>query len=139
MSQNRDSKSWRLPFLRRVAALVRESGLAPNPSHASADIDLWALAWAACSGAWRGYRPIRALEQGEQLLGDEAGSRCINVPIALGMLTVCEEALRHHQMEIVLGPRHCDVEQPAFLLEFRRSAGSQVGRHAAVDHVEHVD
>jgi hypothetical protein len=37
------------------------------------------------------------------------------MPIPLGTLAMCEEALRHDQVEIVLCARHCDVEQPAFL------------------------
>src|SRR5216683_2378759 len=112
--------------------LVLKGELAPHPSHASTDVDSWALAWAA-RGAWRRYRPIRALEQGEQLLGNKAGSRCINVPVTLGMLAVCEEALRHHQMEIVLCSRHRDVEKAAFLFQFSGGARSEVRRHAAVD------
>jgi hypothetical protein len=34
------------------------------------------------------------------------------------MLAVCEEALRHHEMKIVLCPRHCDVEQASLLLPY---------------------
>src|SRR3954471_12224934 len=54
------------------------------------------------------------------------------------MLTMREEALRDHQMEIVLCPRHRDIEQTTLLLEFGGSAGSQVRWHAAVDHIQHV-
>src|SRR5437660_10294012 len=54
------------------------------------------------------------------------------------MLTVREEALRDHQMENVLCPRHRDIEQTALLLEFGGGAGTQVRRHATVDHVQHV-
>jgi hypothetical protein len=89
--------------------------LSPHPSHASADVDSRALAWAARGGTLGRDWPIRPFEQGEQLLGYKTRSRCINVSVTLGMLTVCEESLRHHQMEIVLCPRHRDIEQPALL------------------------
>ena len=55
------------------------------------------------------------------------------------MLTMCEEALRHHKMKIVLCARHRDVEQAALLLELSGSAGAEVRRHATVDHVEDID
>jgi hypothetical protein len=48
------------------------------------------------------------------------------MPIALRTLTVCEEALWHDQVKIVLCPCHGDVEQAALLLEFGGGAGSQV-------------
>ncbi len=40
--------------------------------------------------------------------------------VALRMLAVGEEALRHHQMQIVLGARHRDIEQAAFFLDLGR-------------------
>ena len=59
--------------------------------------------------------------------------------VALGLLAVGEEALRHDQMQVVLGARHGDIEQPALLLDLGRRAGAEIGRHAAVDDVEHED
>ena len=59
--------------------------------------------------------------------------------IALRMLAVDEEALWHDQMEVVLGAGHGDVEQATFLLDLGRGAGTEVGRHAAIDDVEHID
>jgi len=65
-----------------IAVLIHEA-LAPHPSHASCDVDAGPLAWGArgavCGARW----PVRPVEQAEQLFGDEAGSRCINVPVTL--------------------------------------------------------
>jgi hypothetical protein len=112
---------------------------APHAARPGADVDPRALARTAGCGAGRHHGPVRSLEQAEQLFGNEAGPRRVDGPIALRMLPVGEEALRHHEMKVVLGSRHRDVEQATFLLELGRGAGTQVGRHAAVDHVEHVD
>ncbi len=38
--------------------------------------------------------------------------------VALRMLAVHEEPLRNDEIEIVLSPRHRDIEQPSFLLDF---------------------
>jgi hypothetical protein len=44
----------------------------------------------------------------------------INVPVAGAALAVREEALGNHQVELVFGSRHGDVEQATFLIDFRR-------------------
>ncbi|MNY13187.1 hypothetical protein D3C86_1463070 [compost metagenome] len=49
------------------------------------------------------------------------------------------EALRHHDVEVVLGARHRHIEQPAFFLDLFRGARGEVGRHAAIHRIEHVD
>ena len=70
-------------------------------------------------------------------LRNEARPRRVDVAIALRALAVDEETLRHNEVQIVLGARHRDIEQPALFLDFRRRAGAEIGRHAAVDHVQH--
>ena len=50
-----------------------------------------------------------------------------------------EETLWHHQMEVVFRAGHGNVEQSTFLLDLGRGAGTEVGRHAAVDDVEQID
>ncbi len=57
-------------------------------------------------------------------------------------ITVCrllmsEEALWHNEMKIILGTRHCHIEQTALLLELCSRAGAEIGRDAAVDDVKH--
>ena len=42
-------------------------------------------------------------------------------------------------MEIVFRPRHRDVEEAAFFLQFGTGAGAEVGRHATIDDVQHED
>ena len=81
--------------------------------------------------------PSLPLEQDEQLLRNEPRARRIDVPIALGVLAVGEEALGHDEMQVVLGARHGDVEQPPFLLDLGRRCRCQVRWNAAVDDVEH--
>ena len=61
------------------------------------------------------------------------------MPIALHILPVGEEALRHEERSDVLRPRHRDVEQPPLLLNIGGGAGAEVGRYAAIDDVEHED
>src|SRR5258708_39290497 len=56
--------------------------------------------------------------------------------IALGILAVREETLWYHQMQIVLGAGHRDIEQAALLLDLRRGTSAEVRRNAAVHHVE---
>ena len=56
--------------------------------------------------------------------------------IALGMLAVHKEALRHDQMQVVLCAGHGDIEQATFLLDLGRGADTEVGRHAAVNDIE---
>ena len=61
------------------------------------------------------------------------------MPVALRTLAVGEKALRHDQMQAVLGARHRDVEQPALLLDFRCCSGTEIGGNTAVDDIEHED
>src|SRR6266480_5156459 len=50
-----------------------------------------------------------------------------------------EEALRDDQVEIVLGARHCDIEEAPLLLDLFRSAGAKVRRNASIDDIQHED
>ena len=59
--------------------------------------------------------------------------------IALCLLTMDEEPLRNHQMEVILCAGHGNVEQSTFLFDLGRGAGTEIGRHAAVDDVEQID
>jgi len=59
--------------------------------------------------------------------------------IALRVLAVDEEPLRHDQMKVILCAGHGNVEQSTFLLDLGRGAGTEVRRHAAVDDVEQID
>src|ERR1700730_5154310 len=59
--------------------------------------------------------------------------------VALSVLTVGEEALRDHQMEIVLGARHCDIEEASLLVDLFRSASAEVRRNASIDDIQHED
>jgi hypothetical protein len=79
-----------------------------------AHVDAHALARWPCSGEsrrdrWLGY-PI---EETEQLVGNEACPRGIDVPIPLRALAMGEEALRDNEVEIVLAARHRDIECPS--------------------------
>ena len=59
--------------------------------------------------------------------------------ITLRVLAMGKKPLRRDQRQTVLGPGHGDIEQPAFLLDFMPRAGSEIGGHAAIDHIEHED
>jgi hypothetical protein len=57
----------------------------------------------------------------------------IHVAIALRILAVGEETLRYHQMQIVLGPGHRDIEEATLLFDLSRGSGPKNRRYAAVD------
>jgi hypothetical protein len=57
---------------------------------------------------------------------------------ALGLL-VGVEAVRNHQVQLILGARHGDMQQPPLFLDFFHRAGAQVRWNTAVDHIENVD
>ena len=59
--------------------------------------------------------------------------------IALRVLAVDEEPLRHDQMKVILRAGHGNVEQATLLLDLGRGAGTEIGRHAAIDGVEQID
>jgi hypothetical protein len=61
------------------------------------------------------------------------------MPVALGILSMGEEPLRHDKMQIILRARHRDIEQPAFFLDLGGGAGAEVGRDTAVDRVQDED
>ena len=79
-----------------------------------------AFARGPCTRLRRHYRPCRPFEKAEQSIGNEARSRRIDMPIALRVLPMREEALRHDEVKIVLGARHGDIEQAALLLDLGR-------------------
>ena len=58
------------------------------------------------------------------------------MPVAVRVLAVREEALRHDEVQVVLGARHGDVEQAPLLLDLGGRAGAEIGGDAAVDDVE---
>src|SRR6202023_125810 len=59
--------------------------------------------------------------------------------VALRILAMGEETLRGNEVKIVLGARHRDIEQTPLLLDLSGRPGTEVGRNAAVDNVEHED
>ena len=102
-------------------------------------IDFGSLAGGTRPGTGRHKRPGRPLEQFQQLFGDEARPGGIEMAIALRVLSVDEEPLRHDQMKVILCAGHGNVEQSTFLLDLGRRTGTEVRRHAAVDDVEQID
>ena len=59
------------------------------------------------------------------------------MPVAARSLAVGEEALRHDQMQVVLGAGHRDIEQTPLLLDHVARAGAEVRRDAAADDVQY--
>jgi hypothetical protein len=68
--------------------------------------------------------------------GDKAGALSVDVPVACAALSMRKEALRNHQVKLVLGSRHGDIQKAPFFLDFRRRAGSKVGGQTAIDGIE---
>jgi hypothetical protein len=50
-----------------------------------------------------------------------------------------EEPMWHHEVQIILRARHRNVEQTPLFLDLVGHAGPEIGRDAAIDHVEHED
>jgi len=65
-------------------------------------------------------RPVPALEMFGQAIRDKARALRIDVPVAEASLTMGEEPLGNHEMQLVLCPRHGHVEQPSLFLNFER-------------------
>jgi len=59
--------------------------------------------------------------------------------VSLRVLTMREEALGDDKMQIIFCTGHCDVKQPALLLDLGSGAGAEVGGNAAVNDVQHED
>src|ERR1700716_3310131 len=57
--------------------------------------------------------------------------------VALRVLAIGEEALRDHEVKVVLGARHCDVKEAPLLLDLFRSAGAEVRWDASIDDIQH--
>src|SRR5262245_63260730 len=49
---------------------------------------------------------------------NEARTLGIDMPVARTGLSVCVEPLRHHQMQVVLGASHRDIEEAPLLFDF---------------------
>src|ERR1700730_9188315 len=115
------------------------SSLSPHAAHAGADIDAHASACWPYGRFWRRHRPCRSLKKAEQSIGNETRSRSVDMPVALRVLAMGEETLRHNEVKIVLGARHRDIEQTPLLLDLGGRPSAEVGGNAAIDDVEHED
>src|SRR5271169_52324 len=116
-------------------AIMEFGSSTPHAAHASGDIHPDALARATRHELRLDDRPGSPFEESEQLVGNKAGARGIDMAVALRVLPVGEEALRNHEVQIVLGTRHRDIEEAPFLLDLGRAAGAEVRRNAPIDHV----
>src|SRR5437764_707862 len=68
---------------------------APHSAHAGANVDAWPLARGTRRCTDYRQRPGRPLEEPEQTIRNEPGSGRIYVAVALRMLAMCKEPLRH--------------------------------------------
>ena len=87
-------------------------------------------------GLRRAAWPGGLLEKAREIVGNETAARGIDMAVAARMLAMGEEALRNHQMQMVAGAGHGDIEQAALLLDLGAGPGREVGRDAAVHHIE---
>src|SRR5205085_2380501 len=86
----------------------------------------------------RPRRPRHTFELTQYRRRDEAAARRIDMAVARRPLLLHEEAVRMNQMQIVLGPRHRDIEQPTFLIDLGGTADAEIRGNAAVDDVQDV-
>jgi hypothetical protein len=70
----------------------------PHPAHTGTNVHAHALARRPRRSADRNRWPTCPFEQAEQALGNESGSRGVNVPVALRVLAIGKEPLRNHEV-----------------------------------------
>jgi hypothetical protein len=103
----------------RDVAESESPAAAPYASEAGADIEPHTLVWRPRShGFGNSCRPSPAIEQAKQIVGNEAGSRGVDMTITVSALAMGEETLRHDQVECVPGARHGDIKKTPLLLNF---------------------
>jgi len=73
---------------------LRSEGRRAGPAHTSTSVDapVRRPQWSADRNRW----PTHPIEQPEQALGNESASRGVNVLVALGLLAMRKEPLRHN-------------------------------------------
>jgi hypothetical protein len=111
-------------------------GSSPHSAHSSSNIDPDLSCGQSIARLSIRLRPRRAFEMVQKACRNKAGSRRINVTIALRVLAMSKEALWHDEAQIVFRACHGDIEQPPLLLNLGGSSGAKIGWHAAVNNVE---
>jgi hypothetical protein len=76
-------------------------------------------------------------EKIQDSLWDEAAAHRQHIAIAVAMLMAAEETQRLHEVKVLSGPRHRDVQQTALFLDLLGVPDRHVRRNAAVGDVEH--
>ena len=56
--------------------------------------------------------------------------------VAGAALAMREEALRDHEVQMILRPRHGNVQQAPLFFDLGRSAGCKIGGQASIDCIE---
>ena len=56
----------------------------------------------------------------EHRVGDKPRALCIDMTVAGSALAMREEALRNHEVQMILRPRHGNVQQPPLFLDLGR-------------------
>jgi hypothetical protein len=93
-------------------------------------------------------RPMRRLHSFVPALSVEIADNTIRykaaparVRMSITNLTLVKRVkpLRHDEVQFVLRPRHCDIQQPPFFFDLFRGAGRPVRRNAAIDDVQDPD
>jgi hypothetical protein len=83
--------------------------------------------------------PAPSVEGAHNPVRDEPAAARINVLIAKLTLVKRVKPLRNDKVQFILGPRHCDIQQPPFFFDLFRGTGCQVRRNAAIDDVQDPD
>src|SRR3954468_7609116 len=124
------TKNW-------IPAFAGMSGgiLSPHRAHACRHIDLRARLLRRC--ARLRARPDALLEKPRGRRRNKSRAQRVQIAVAAVGLIVGVEALRHDDVELILGARHRDVKEPPLLLDLVRVAGGQIRRDAAINSVEH--
>ena len=78
-----------------------------------------------------------ALEYIKNAIWDEAAAHGQNVTVCMPMLMSAIKTQWLHQVEMLPGARHCDVQETPLFLDLLGAADCHIRRDAAVADVEH--
>ena len=98
----------------------------PHIHHLIADVDADALFCFMYRFRAQGVARRASIEMPEDVIRQEPAAWCKDMTVAAAGLVVRIETLWVHEVKLVPGPRHGDVEQAALLLDLLRAATGHV-------------
>lgn len=121
---------------RRAAIAVCVPLLTPSRPGAIPHLDAGCADDPQFGALWRTDWPNCLLEVLGCLWGYETRALRVDVAITQSALLVNIETMRNHEMQVVLGARHCHVQKTALFIDVGLAPSAEVGRDATIHHIE---